>query len=131
MAAQADVKASQADLRKAENEVAPNKCAKVYIEILAGRLEMPGYGAFKFSASEQSLKEKQHDGVFHGKLVGGRGLSARKTNLLRSKYQLSKTRETRFSDLTGDLKRSDRPSHRNGTAASANFDRGGCFPCSH
>jgi outer membrane protein TolC len=97
-AAQADVRASQADLRKAENEVAL-QVRQVYIEILIGRLEMRAT-ALQISASEQSLKENT-DGVSTGNLLEVAVLG-QKTNLLQSKYQLSKL-ENQISDLTGDL----------------------------
>jgi outer membrane protein TolC/preprotein translocase subunit SecF len=97
-AAQADVKASQADLRKAENEVAL-QVRQIYIEILIGRLEMQAM-ALQISASEQSLKENT-DGVSTGNLLEVAVLGQR-TNLLQSKYQLSKL-ENQISDLTGDL----------------------------
>src|SRR5205085_7065376 len=97
-AAQADVRASQADLRKAENEVAL-QVRQVYIEILIGRLEMQAM-SLQVSASEQSLKEST-DGVSTGNLLEVAALG-QKTNLLQSKYQLSKL-ENQVSDLTGDL----------------------------
>jgi outer membrane protein TolC len=97
-AAQADVRASQADLRKAENEVAL-QVRQVYIEILIGRLEMQAM-ALQISASEQSLKESA-DGVSTGNLLEVAALS-QKSNLLQTKYQLSKL-ENQVSDLTGDL----------------------------
>jgi len=97
-AAQAEVRASQADLRKAENEVAL-QVRQVYIEILIGRLEMQAM-ALQISASEQSLKENT-DGVSTGNLLEVAVLG-QKTNLLQSKYQLSKL-ENQISDLTGDL----------------------------
>jgi multidrug efflux pump subunit AcrB/outer membrane protein TolC len=97
-AAQADVRASQADLRKAGNEVAL-QVRQVYIEILIGRLEMQAM-ALQISASEQSLKENT-DGVSTGNLLEVAVLG-QKTNLLQSKYQLSKL-ENQISDLTGDL----------------------------
>jgi multidrug efflux pump subunit AcrB/outer membrane protein TolC len=97
-AAQADVRASQADLRKAENEVAL-QVRQIYIEILIGRLEMQAM-ALRISASEQSLKENT-DGVSTGNLLEVAVLG-QKTNLLQSKYQLSKL-ENQISDLTGDL----------------------------
>jgi outer membrane protein TolC len=97
-AAQAEVKASQADLRKAENEVAL-QVRQVYIEILIGRLEMQAM-VLQVSASEQSLKESTY-GVSTGNLPEVAALG-RKTKLLQSKYQLSKL-ENQISDLTGDL----------------------------
>jgi outer membrane protein TolC len=97
-AAQADVRASQADLRKAENEVAL-QVRQVYIEILIGSLEMQAR-ALQISAAEQSLKESS-DGVYTGNLLEVAALG-QKTNLLQSKYQLSKL-ENQISDLTGDL----------------------------
>jgi outer membrane protein TolC len=97
-AAQADVRASQADLRKAENEVAL-QVRQVYIEILIGRLEMQAM-ALQISASEQSLKENI-DGVSTGNLLEVSVLGQR-TNLLQSKYQLSKL-QNQIADLTGDL----------------------------
>jgi outer membrane protein TolC len=97
-AAEADVRASQADLRKAENEVAL-QVRQIYIEILIGRLEMQ-VGAIQISAAEQSLKENT-DGVSTGNLLEVAVLG-QKTNLLQSKYQLSKL-ENQISDLTGDL----------------------------
>jgi multidrug efflux pump subunit AcrB/outer membrane protein TolC len=97
-AAQAEVKASQADLRKAENEVAL-QVRQNYIEILIGRLEMQAVG-LQISAAEQSLKENT-DGVSTGNLLDVAVLG-QKTNLLQSKYQLSKL-ENQISDLTGDL----------------------------
>src|SRR5439155_17498477 len=53
-AAQADVRTSQADPRRAENEVAL-QVRQAYIEILIGRLEMQAM-ALQISAAEQSLK---------------------------------------------------------------------------
>jgi multidrug efflux pump subunit AcrB/outer membrane protein TolC len=97
-AAEADVKKSQADLRKAENEVAL-QVRQIYIEVLIGRLEMQAM-AFQISASEQSLQENT-DGVSTGNLLEVAVLG-QKTNLLQSKYQLSKL-ENQISDLTGDL----------------------------
>ena len=97
-AAQADVRTSQADLRRAENEVAL-QVRQVYIEILIGRLEMQAM-ALQISAAEQSLKENI-DGVSTGNLLEVAVLGQR-TNLLQSKYQLSKL-ENQISDLTGDL----------------------------
>jgi outer membrane protein TolC len=97
-AAQADVKASQADLRRAENEAAL-QVRQVYIEVLIGRLEMQAM-ALQVSASEQTLKENT-DGVAIGNLLEVAALGQR-TNLLRSKYQLSKL-ENQIFDLTGDL----------------------------
>src|SRR5258706_2658279 len=97
-AAQADVKASQADLRKAENELAL-QVRQVYIEILIGRLEMQAM-ALQIYASEQSLKENT-DGVSTGNLLEVAVLGQKK-DLLQSKYQLSKL-ENQISDLTGDL----------------------------
>jgi outer membrane protein TolC len=97
-AARADVKASQADLRKAENEVAL-QVRQVYIGILIGRLEMQAM-ALQVSASEQSLKENA-DGVSTGNLLEVAALR-QKTNLLQSRYQLSKL-ENQISDLSGDL----------------------------
>jgi outer membrane protein TolC len=97
-AAQADVRASEADLRRAENEVAL-QVRQVYIEILAGRLELQAM-ALQISAAEQSLKENT-DGVSTGNLLEVAVLGQR-TNLLQSKYQLSKL-ENQISDLTGDL----------------------------
>jgi outer membrane protein TolC len=92
------VKASQAGLRKAENEVAL-QVRQVYIEILIGRLQMKAI-ALQVSASEQSLKENT-DGVSTGNLLEVAALG-QKTNLLQSKYQLRKV-ENQVSDLTGDL----------------------------
>src|SRR5260370_4075804 len=97
-AAQADVRTSQADLRRAENEVAL-QVRQVYIEILIGRLEMQAM-ALQVSASEQRLKENA-DGVSTGTLLDVAVLGQR-TNLLQSKYQLIKL-ENQISDLTGDL----------------------------
>src|SRR6202163_1252745 len=97
-AAEADVKASQADLRKAENEVA-QQVRQVYIGILIARFEVQAM-ALQVSASEQSLKENT-DGVSTGNLLEVAVLR-QKTNLLQSKYQLSKL-ENQISDLTGDL----------------------------
>ena len=97
-AAQAEARASQADLRRAENEVAL-QVRQVYIEILIGRLEMQAM-ALQISAAEQSLKEKT-DGVSTGNLLEVAVLEQRR-NLLQSKYQLSKL-ENQISDLTGDL----------------------------
>ncbi|MCU1259638.1 MAG: AcrB/AcrD/AcrF family protein [Bryobacterales bacterium] len=97
-AAQADVKGSQADLRKTENEVAL-QVRRVYIEILIGRLELQAMG-LQVSASEQSLKENTDD-VSTGKLLAIAALR-QKTNVLQSKYQLSRL-ENQISDLTGDL----------------------------
>ena len=56
--------------------------------------------ALQVSASEQSLKENT-DGVSTGNLLEVAALG-QKTNLLQSKYQLSKL-ENQISDLTGDL----------------------------
>jgi hypothetical protein len=95
-AAEADMRASQADLRKAENEVALQVRQK-YIGILLVRLEMQA-AALQISASEQSLKEYT-DGVSTGNLLDVAVLG-QKTNLLQSKYQLSKL-ENQMSDLTG------------------------------
>jgi outer membrane protein TolC len=97
-AAQADVRASQADLRRVENEVAL-QVRQVYIEILIGRLEMQAM-TLQISAADQSLKENT-DGVSTGNLLEVAVLGPR-TNLLKSKYQLSKL-ENQISDLTGDL----------------------------
>ena len=97
-AAQADVRASQADLRKAENEIAL-QVRQVYISILIGRLEMQAM-ALQVFASEQSLKEST-DGVSTGNLLEVAALG-QKTNLLQSKYQVNKL-ENQISDLTGDL----------------------------
>src|SRR6202521_3038897 len=97
-AAQADVKTSQADLRKAEKEDA-QQVRQNYIEILIGRLEMQAVG-LQISAAEQSLKENT-DGVSTGNLLDVAVLG-QQTNLLQSKYQLSKL-EYQVSDLTGDL----------------------------
>ena len=97
-AAQAEVRASQADLRKAENEVAL-QVRQVYIGILIGRLEMQAMD-LQVSASEQSLKEST-DGVSTGNLLDVAVLG-QKTNLLLSKYQLNKL-QNQISDLTGDL----------------------------
>src|SRR6202163_1655021 len=97
-AAEADVKASQADLRKAENEVA-QQVRQVYIGILIARFEVQAM-ALQVSASEQSLKENT-DSVSTGNLLEVAALR-QKTNLLQSKYQLSKL-ENQISDLTGDL----------------------------
>jgi multidrug efflux pump subunit AcrB/outer membrane protein TolC len=97
-AARADVKASQADLRKAENEVAL-QVRQVYIGILIGQLEVQAM-ALQVSASEQSLKENA-DGVSTGNLLEVAALR-QKTNLLQSRYQLSKL-ENQISDLSGDL----------------------------
>ena len=97
-AANASVRASQADLRKAENETAL-QVRQVYIEILIGRLEMQAM-ALQISASEQSFKEST-DGVSTGNLLEVAALG-QKTNLLQTKYQLSKL-ENQISDLTGDL----------------------------
>jgi multidrug efflux pump subunit AcrB/outer membrane protein TolC len=96
--AEADLRASQADLRKAENEVSLQVRQK-YIEILIGRLEIQAVG-LQISAAEQSLKENT-DGVSTGNLLDVAVLG-QKTNLLQSKYQLSKL-ENQISDLTGDL----------------------------
>src|SRR5712675_902965 len=85
-AAQADVRASQADLRRAENEVAL-QVRRVYIEILIGRLETQAM-ALQISASEQSLKENT-DGVSTGNLLEIAVLRQR-ANLLQNKYQLSR-----------------------------------------
>ena len=97
-AAEADVSTSQADVHKAENEVAL-QVRQTYIEILVGRLEMQAVG-LQVSAAEQSLKENT-DGVFAGNLLDVAVLS-QKTTLLQAKYQLSKL-ENQISDLTGDL----------------------------
>jgi outer membrane protein TolC/preprotein translocase subunit SecF len=97
-AAQADVRASQANLRKAENEVAL-QVRQIYIELLIGRLQMQAM-ALQVSASEQSLKENT-DGVSTGNLLEVAALR-QKTNLLQSKYQVNKL-ENQISDLTGDL----------------------------
>jgi outer membrane protein TolC len=97
-AALADVRASQADLRRAENEVAL-QVRQVYIEILIGRLEMQAM-ALQISAAEQSLKENT-DGVSTGNLLEVAVLG-QKTNLLQGQYQLSKL-ENQIADLTGDL----------------------------
>src|SRR6185436_2120342 len=92
--AQADVRSSQADLRRAENEVAL-QVRQVYIEILIGRLEMQAM-ALQISASEQSLKENT-DGVSAGNLLEVAVLGQR-TNLLQSRYQLSRL-ENQIADL--------------------------------
>jgi outer membrane protein TolC len=97
-AAEADVRASQADLRKTENEVAL-QVRQIYIDILIGRLEMQA-AAIQISAAEEGLKENT-DGVSTGNLLEVAVLG-QKTNLLQSKYQLSKL-ENQISDLTGDL----------------------------
>src|SRR6202035_1147235 len=97
-AAEADVRGSQADLRKAENEVAL-QVRQIYIEILIGRLEMQA-AAIQISAAEEGLKENT-DGVSTGNLLEVAVLG-QKTNLLQSKYQISKL-ENQISDLTGDL----------------------------
>ena len=97
-AAEADVSTSQADVHKAENEVAL-QVRQTYIEILVGRLEMQAVG-LQVSAADQSLKEST-DGVLTGNLLDVAVLS-QKTTLLQAKYQLSKL-ENQISDLTGDL----------------------------
>ena len=62
-AAQADVRISQADLRRAENEVAL-RARTLYFQILIGRLE--GQAAtLQITASERTLKESA-DAVFAG-----------------------------------------------------------------
>jgi outer membrane protein TolC len=94
-AAEADVRTSQASLHKAENEVAL-QVRQDYIEILIGQLEMQAEG-LQISAAEQSLKENS-DGVSTGNLLDVAVLG-QKTNLLQSKYQLSKL-ENQISDLT-------------------------------
>jgi outer membrane protein TolC len=53
--AQANIRASQADLRKAENEVAL-QVRQVYFEILIGRLEVQAM-AHQISSAEQSLNQ--------------------------------------------------------------------------
>ena len=118
-AAQADVRASQADLRKAENEVAL-QVRQVYIEILIRRLDA-GNGPSNFRIRAEL--EGKHRRCFHGKPAGSRGSRAKNE----SAPEQVPAQQTREPDFRFDrrLKRSDRTSRRHGTGACANFDRGG------
>ena len=78
--------------------------------------------ALQISASEQSLKENT-DGVSTGNLLEVAVLG-QKTNLLQSKYQLSKL-ENQISDLTGDLNDLTGLPIDTELELAANFDRGG------
>ncbi len=97
-AAEADVRVSQANLQKAENEVAL-RVRTLYIQILIGHLETQAM-TLQVSASEQSLKENA-DAVLAGNLLEVASLTQR-TNLLQAKYQLRQL-ENQVSDLSAQL----------------------------
>jgi len=97
-AAEADVRVSQANLQKAENEVAL-RVRTLYIQILIGHLETQAL-SLQVSASEQSLKENT-DAVSTGNLLEVASLT-QKANLLQARYQVRQV-EKQVSNLMAQL----------------------------
>jgi outer membrane protein TolC len=97
-ATDASVRLSQADLRKAENELAL-QVRHVYLQILIGRLERQAM-TFEISAAETKFKEST-DAVSAGNVLEIAALT-QKTNLLQARYQVRSV-ENQISDLTATL----------------------------
>jgi outer membrane protein TolC len=97
-AAEADVRISQSDLRKAEDEVAL-RTRTLYFQILIGRFETQA-ATLQIAASDQTLKENA-DAVLVGNVLEVASMTQR-TNLLQAKYQLRQL-ENHVSDLTAQL----------------------------
>ena len=97
-AAEADVRVSEADLHKAENEIVL-RVRTLYIQILIGHLETQAL-SLQVSASEQSLKENT-DAVSTGNLLEVASLT-QKANLLQARYQVRQV-EKQVSNLMAQL----------------------------
>jgi len=97
-AAEADVRVSEADLHKAENEIALH-VRTLYFQILIGHLETQAL-SLQVSAAEQSLKENT-DAVSTGNLLEVASLT-QKANLLQARYQVRQV-EKQVSNLMAQL----------------------------